>query len=185
MVAGDLSSSTAYKRETGWNMFIDTIHHWPISLQYATRIFVIYTYLHMHSHANTHLQISWRPRVSVFGADKDTDLIRSSVAWIILSCLDCWKEHIAFSQPGLLAVIFLSFLCSAQLSCWCLCFSFAYWVSQKQTSGFLFIPHFVRIRWAHFSVPQQPCCPLSFSNSSPPVGTEGLMLIIWLLDPVL
>lgn len=38
-----------------------------------------------------------------------------------------------------------------------------------------------------FSVlpPQQQTFPVSFSNSSPPVGTEGLMLIIWLLDPLL
>lgn len=93
-------------------------------------------------HENTHLQISWKPHASVFRADKDTDLIRNSVAWIVLSSLNCWMKHIVFSQPGLLVIIFLCFLCNVQLSCLCLCFKFACWWSQIQTSGFLFIAHF-------------------------------------------
>lgn len=69
----------------------------------------------------------------LLGSDKDTDLIRSSVTWIALSHSGCWMEHIFFSQPGLLDVIFPSFLRNAWLPCLGLWFLFACWLSQKQT----------------------------------------------------
>lgn len=113
------------ERSIGWNTFIDTNHHPPTSLQCASRIFVLYTCLHMYCNTNTHLQVSQRPRVSVFRAEKVTDL---SLAWMD-SFLSAWAADCLYIYQ---------FRGNAQFSCLCLCFSFACWLGQNQRSGFLF-----------------------------------------------
>lgn len=79
-----LSSFTAFKNNFGWNIFRHTT-----LLAYFTIVHKQHlscTYVLMRSHI-------FRLEVHVFlffGADKDTDLIRTSVTWIILPHLGYW-----------------------------------------------------------------------------------------------
>lgn len=74
------------------------------------------------------------------GADKDTNLIRGSVTWIALSCLDCGMEHIFFSAAVLLYLSVFSAMLSSHVQ-----------VSVSHLHADLCLLHFLSGS-AHFSV---------------------------------
>lgn len=183
MVTRDLSSSAAYKRDIGWNEFIEKIHHQSILLHYTKRVYVLNACLCMYSYANTHLQITWRPCVSMFEVDKETDLI-INLMWSVLYHFNSWIKHnIFFSE--LLAVIVLSFLWNAQLLCLSLCFSFICWSIQEQTCGFLFIAHFVRVLLTHLSVFNVASCPVDIWFHWDGLGLVIELHFLWTMNVTL
>lgn len=96
--------------------WVEHIHRHNTSLAYFTIVHkqnICHVHNNMHSHASAYLQILKSTCLCFWGQIRI--LIWSGAVWRGLHCLTL--EHILFSQPALLDVIFPSFLRSAWLPC--------------------------------------------------------------------